>query len=170
MAEINNQQALNKKSGLVQKSKKKETRVDLTPMVDLGFLLITFFMFATTLAQPSVAKFRMPKDQGNPMPMPRQHTLIIIADSMSRYYSYAPITNEIVLEKKENIEAVRKSILQKKKSIGHYNVSVILKLHPKATYNNLIEMLDEMKINDISFYVVDKLDEKEKSILVNIQN
>ena len=62
MAEMDVSSSGGGKHGGKQRSKKSSTRVDLTAMVDLGFLLITFFMLATTMNKPKTMQIIKPED------------------------------------------------------------------------------------------------------------
>ena len=59
MAEVQQSGGGEEKKG---KPKKQTLRVDFTPMVDMNMLLITFFMFCTTLSKPQVMDIAMPTD------------------------------------------------------------------------------------------------------------
>src|SRR5580700_2376348 len=79
-----------KKGPGVKKSKKLSTRVDLTPMVDLGFLLITFFIFTTTMSRPTAMKVILPKDvpekEENNVPSSAVITLLPAKNNLIYYY------------------------------------------------------------------------------------
>lgn len=74
------------------KPKKLSTRVDFTPMVDLGFLLITFFMLATTLSKPQTMEIAMPSkekvtvEEQTKVKASRAVTIVLDKDNTVYYY------------------------------------------------------------------------------------
>ena len=144
-----------KKGPGVKKSKKQSTRVDLTPMVDLGFLLITFFIFSTTMAQPTALNLSMPKDTKNleeETKVKESGSLTIMlgkGNVIYYYYGIDPTTMETTTYKQ-----VRDIILEKKKKTPSEDLFIIIKPDKDATYKNAVDILDEMNINDISRYAM----------------
>jgi biopolymer transport protein ExbD len=149
-----------KKGSGVKKSKKMSTRVDLTPMVDLGFLLITFFMFATTLAQPKAAKFRMPNDDVKDdelMKANKDAAMIALLgpDEKNVYYYEGDDPSSIALY---SVMDVRKKIIAKKKTMAGMNLSdslAMLSIKPLegAKYGTFMKLFDEVAINQVRSYV-----------------
>lgn len=154
MAEIQEKESKKKGPG-VKKSKKHSTRVDLTPMVDLGFLLITFFIFTTTVSQPTSMNLNMPKDNKDPnldMKVKESGSLTLMLGKGNVIYYY--FGNDPSTMQTTGYKDVRKIILDKKKSTRAEDLFIIIKPDKDATYKNAVDMLDEMDINDISKYAM----------------
>ncbi|MEO6681551.1 MAG: biopolymer transporter ExbD [Ginsengibacter sp.] len=144
-----------KKGPGVKKSKKQSTRVDLTPMVDLGFLLITFFIFSTTMSQPTALNLNMPKDTQNKEEETKVKesgslTLMLGKGNVIYYYfGMDPASMQTTTYKQ-----VRDIILNKKRTTSAEDLFIIIKPDKDATYKNAVDILDEMNINDIQKYAM----------------
>lgn len=144
-----------KKGPGVKKAKKLSTRVDMTPMVDLGFLLITFFIFTTTMAQPTAMNLFMPKDVQKPEEQNKvkesgAFTIILGKEDQIYYYEGLDPTKL----QASNFKGIREQVLNKKKTTNPEDLVVILKPTPDATYKNTVDILDEMTICEIKRYAM----------------
>jgi biopolymer transport protein ExbD len=156
MAEMDTSGGGHKKKGPgVKKSKKQSTRVDLTPMVDLGFLLITFFIFTTTMSQPTAMKLNLPKDTDKPdeqNKLKESAALTVMPAKNNQVYYYEGLDPTKI--QTSNFKAIRDVILDKKKRTDPKDFMVIIKPTQDATYKNTVDMLDEMKIDDVKRYAL----------------
>ena len=87
MAEINTSAGNNRHNKSLRQQKKLSTKVDLTPMVDLGFLLITFFIVTTTWSKPKVAKLYLPAN-GTGTEVGNKAVLTILAGKNNKIFYY----------------------------------------------------------------------------------
>lgn len=153
MAELDTSRGGRKKGPGVKKSKKLSTRVDLTPMVDLGFLLITFFIFTTTMSQPKALALKMPKDTKTDSLLVKESTVITLLPGKGDQVYYYEGADPTRL-KAANFQSIRSVILDKKRRTDPRFFQVILKPTPDATYRNTVDMLDEMTIDGIHHYAL----------------
>jgi len=154
MAEIDTSSGGSHKKGPgVKKSKKLSTRVDLTPMVDLGFLLITFFVFTTTMAQNTAMNMNEPKDdKDKEMKVKNSGAMTILLGKGNQiYYYYGQLEAEKVSEqfKSTNYKDIRKLILDKKNATPIDDLMYIIKSDNESTFKNAIDILDEMTISAV---------------------
>lgn len=156
-----------KKGPGVKKSKKLSTRVDLTPMVDLGFLLITFFIFTTTMSQPTAMKLNLPKDTDKPdeqNKLKESAALTVMPAKSNQVYYYEGLDPMKI--QTSNFKAIRDVILDKKRRTDPKDFMVIIKPTQDATYKNTVDMLDEMKIDDVKRYALVDITPDEYKIVV----
>ena len=134
----------------------KKIRVDLTPMVDLGFLLITFFILTTSIQQPTAMKLIMPQDIGPTTFLPASTTLTFILQSHDSIGYYDGLAKEIQFA---NFSALRSIIQHKQISLTNHSIdknklTLIIKPTSKCSYKNFIDALDEVTINDCKQYFI----------------
>jgi biopolymer transport protein ExbD len=145
-----------KKGPGVKKSKKQSTRVDLTPMVDLGFLLITFFIFTTTMSQPTALHLGLPKDTDKPdeqNKVKESAVLTLLLGKADAVYYYAgTLANDASNFKSTNFKGIRDVILDKKRTTNPNDFVVIIKPDKESVYKNFVNILDEMLIDDVKRY------------------
>lgn len=138
-----------------KKRKHVKLKVDMTPMVDLGFLLITFFIFTTSLAEPVVTKLNMPAD-GPGTPVSENKSLTVILDS-DRVYAYegkwedALRSGSIIRTSYHVRDGIGKLIRQKQLRLQNpKDLVLIIKPLQTARYSNVIDLLDEALINGVT--------------------
>lgn len=164
MAELN--QDSGKQKGGKVRSKKSGGKVDLTAMVDLAFLLITFFMLTTSLNKPQAMDVAMPdknvetdvKTDVN-VDEHRSVTLVLGSDDKIVWYQgdvKNPLTGPEVID--YSADGLRAVMLRMKELVprqaGGKDMIVVIRPSDKSVTRNIIDALDEMKIADIKRYMI----------------
>jgi len=156
MAEIQGGGDDKKKKGGKVRSKKSSTRIDMTPMVDLAFLLLTFFVMTTTLNKPQTMEITMPekpkKDDPEPPKVNERDVLTIVLGENDKVYWYTGITDPKIELTNFSATGIRKVLQTKKNEIP--KLVVLIKPSDKSKYKNMVDILDEMNIGVIQRYAM----------------
>ena len=182
-----------KKGPGVKKAKRLSTRVDMTPMVDLGFLLITFFIFTTTMSSPKALNLNMPKDTKNEEELNKAKEsgalTIMLGKNNGVYYYEGQLLPDGSNFKTATFASIREEIINKKKDVIKTHVHddkcpkiwaenkgdknscldrdfvVVIKPDEDATYRNTVDMLDEMTINGVKRYAMVDITPQELEVI-----
>lgn len=170
MAEITETAKRNKKTKI--SSERRVPKIDLTPMVDLGFLLITFFVFTTSISKPNGMKIILPEDSYTDSPTEvadsKVLTLLLKDDHNIVYYNGKNKNHYQTTDYGAN--GIRNLILQKRNAVAAKwksadETTIIIKPGILISYKSLVAILDEMQINNIKKFVLAEPTEQEKKAL-----
>ena len=171
MAELNTGDGGGGKKGAVKvRSKKQNSKVDLTAMVDLAFLLITFFMLTTTLSKPQSMNLGLPdkdpdKDKNKDVKVDENRTMTILLGDNNKLVRYVgllatPVSGGAPKDFEYGKDGIRKELLSRKEAVLQYTgtkdkgMIVIIKPSKKSNYRNLVDILDEMAIVGVPTYAI----------------
>ncbi len=148
----------------------KLIRVDMTPMVDLGFLLITFFMFTTNFTKPNVMDFALPEIPAeNPNKIDTKNSITFIIGKNDRVFYYQEelknLNKNSLKEVSFSNSGIESAIETARKNAPKPDIfTVIIKPTDDANYKNFVDMLDEMSITNSDKYGLSTLKDAEKKV------
>jgi biopolymer transport protein ExbD len=176
MTELNATESPRKKG--IGRMKKANLRIDMTPMVDLGFLLIAFFIFTTEISKPAVTKLYMPHE-GGPTKVSDSRSLTILLGGNNHIFYYFGIeegamkNDQVFQASYDEMTGLGNIIRQKQtdlenRKIERNDLVVLIKPGKESCYKDILAVLDELLINAVSRYsIVDPQDEEEKFLRSN---
>jgi biopolymer transport protein ExbD len=182
-----------KKGPGVKKAKKLSTRVDMTPMVDLAFLLITFFIFTTTMSTPNTMALNVPKktdDSTKLMDVKESNAMtIMLGKDRGIFFYTGRLEPDGSNFKSSTFKDIRKEIIDKRKEVISRHIHdegcekiweknkgdrnscldkdfvVVIKPNSEASYGSTIDVLDEMSINGVKSFAVVDITPQENSLV-----
>ncbi len=154
------------------RAKKMNLNVDMAPMCDLGFLLITFFMFTTTFSKPNIMHLNMPPKVDIPQTdipeIKTKNSFTVILGKDDKIYWHQEEMGDLnasnLNETNYSKDGIRKEILRAQKEADQDKFTIIIKPTDDSNYKNLVDILDEMEITNSTRYGIKDLTSKEKEV------
>lgn len=177
MQQINSDAPTVRRKAGMPRMKKANLKIDMTPMVDLGFLLISFFIYTTSISDPVVTKLNMPKESNIITKTSDLKSITFILDKQNKVYYYFGTEEELDAAKLtettwEENSGFGKVIRDKQHQMdiqvkGSSNdLFVLIKSTPEASYESVVNALDEMLINKVSRYSLANTSAKEENLIL----
>ncbi|MCX7879749.1 MAG: biopolymer transporter ExbD [Ignavibacteria bacterium] len=154
-----------KRGKIVRRKKKRRIgfRIDLTPLVDITFLLLTFFMFTTTMLKPQIMEMRIPPEMYAKVEVRASELLTLLLTKENKLYWFKGIADETNKPQEIPISKLRMLAYEKNlEPMVKNKLITVLKISPEASYSKVIEILDELNLAEIPITeaISKELDEK----------
>lgn len=139
-------------------------RIDMTPMVDIAFLLLTFFMLTTTMSRPQTMEINLP---------PSKDVKVEIAESnlmTLRVKGDGSIFWNIGIESPKKVEFNDLKSLLREKFEQNPKLTVLLKIHRDGKYYMMVDIIDEFNISGINRFSIAPLTETDLKVLAKVSS
>jgi biopolymer transport protein ExbD len=145
-----------KHKGGKPKGKKASTHIDMTPMVDLAFLLLTFFMLTTSFNRPKTMEIIMPEKQDPNKPqikINQDDVMNLLVGPNNRLFYYIGLHTDQVESTTYGVDGIQK-VLMDPKYKSNPKFMVLIKATPDSKYKNIVNMFDIMRLTDTRAYAL----------------
>ena len=161
MAEVDVKQSRGKQKHSKKKKRRIGVRIDMTPMVDIAFLLLTFFMLTTTMNKPQAMEINLPPGDAK-VDVPSSNLLTLrVSENGTIYWN-------IGTDKPEKVTAVELRKVLKEKNSANPKLITLIKVDRKGKYIMMVNIMDELNVSDITRFSLAPFDDKDKQLIEKI--
>jgi biopolymer transport protein ExbD len=154
-----------KKKGHAKKRKKTRRvgiRIDMTPLVDIAFLLLTFFMLTTSMSRPQTMEINLP---------PEEVTVEIAESNLLtlRVNEKGEIFWNVALDAPVKVEFANLRSFLKEHAEANPKLVTLVKIDRQGKYDMMVNMIDELNLARITRFSLAPLQDKDKEILAKVK-
>ncbi|HTY10106.1 MAG TPA: biopolymer transporter ExbD [Bacteroidota bacterium] len=161
MAEVDVKESRGKQKHSKKKRRRVGVRIDMTPMVDIAFLLLTFFMLTTTMNKPQAMEINLPPGDSK-VDVPASNLLTLrVSENGTIYWNLGT-------EKPEKVTPAELRKVLKEKNSANPKLITLIKVDRKGKYIMMVNIMDELNVSDITRFSLAPFDDKDKQLIEKI--
>ena len=150
--------------GKKKKKKRAGVRIDMTPMVDVALLLLTFFMLTTVFNKPQTMELNLPPDKEVKVEVAASTLLTVrVAPNMQIYWNMG---NEPTALKKIAFKELRPLMVERLRSIP--KLITLVQIDREAKYNDMVDIIDELNLANITRFSIAPLKDTDKKLIARV--
>jgi biopolymer transport protein ExbD len=153
-----------KKGKKRKKARRLGIRIDMTPLVDVAFLLLTFFMFTTSMSRPQTMEINLPPDSNVKVEIAESNLLTL------RINAKGEIFWNVGIESPKKLDPATLRAFLREKSQGNPKLTTLVKVDREGRYSMLVHMIDELNLAQIQRFSIAPLLDADKALMARVQS
>lgn len=144
-----------------RKPRRLGIRIDMTPMVDIAFLLLTFFMYTTTMSRPQTMEINLPPSKAQVEVAESNLFTVFVKEDGSIWW-------RIGFEDPQKTEWKEFGSLIQSKYQANPKLITLIKIDRKGKYQTMVDIMDELNLANMTRFSLAPMDEVDKKILAKV--
>jgi biopolymer transport protein ExbD len=172
MADVNVSQSRGRSKHSKKKGRRIAIRIDMTPMVDIAFLLLTFFMLTTSMQKPQTMEINLPPSETSVEVA--QSNLVTIRvvpeekDTIAIYWNIGIDKPKRIEASDREAEIVALGKLLKNQLQANPRMITLIKVDKKAHYDDMVDIMDQLNLSDITRFSLEAFDDNDMKLIQNV--
>ena len=151
-----------KKKKKHKKKRRLGVRIDMTPMVDVAFLLLTFFMLTTTMNRPQTMEINLPPDNKAKVEIAQSNLMtLLVKENGDIYWAIGDQPPEKVAFK--DLQTTLKQ-----KNRDNPKLVTLIKIDRKGKYNMMVDIMDELNLANVTRFSLAPMTDADKTVLAKV--